>query len=258
MWVTEQESLQKYGTPAYTGWGRAEADADARAKGINANQGGGGQITQTGGGGVVGQANQYPSQAMSTAQQGLSDVKSRYSQLLGEIKGQANQDVATEFGRRGIPTSSGVVQQAQGRETARRGAAVLAEQSEAELPFYQLLASLGINQASLATDAASGGGAGGVDWGSEFSNFVNQPSAAARPATSTQQPVKLNQANQSVVSGGTPRTVQQYSPAQQISNAIFSPLAKVQQAVPGIVQGAKNALAASGPLGAFSNLLFRR
>lgn len=216
-----------------------------------------------GGGGIVNQAAQmtggntsggFLQQAYGQVQQGLSDVKSRYSQLLGEIKGQAGQDVATEFGRRGIPTSSGVVAQAQGRETARRSSDVLASQTGAEYPFYSLLANLGINQAS---DAATAAGNQAIDWGSEFSSYVNQPSAAARPAT--QQQVKLNQANKPVISGGkTPTQIRTYSPAQQISNAIFSPLAKVQQAIPGIVQGAKNALATSGPLGAFSNLLFRR
>ena len=41
-WVTEEESIAKYGTTAYTGWGKTEADADFRAKGGTPGGGGDG------------------------------------------------------------------------------------------------------------------------------------------------------------------------------------------------------------------------
>lgn len=42
-WVSAEESMAQYGTPAYTGWGKAEAEADFRAKG-------GGSVGNSGGG----------------------------------------------------------------------------------------------------------------------------------------------------------------------------------------------------------------
>lgn len=197
--------------------------------------------------GAVGQANNMLQNTYGMVQQGLSDVKSRYSQLLGEIKGQAGQDVASEFGRRGIPTSSGIVQQAQGRETARRSSEALVSQTNAEYPFYSLLSSLGINQAN-AMDGAATSGVGGIDWGSEFSDYVGNSVKPAQTTTNNAQGIKLNQSNTAQISSKTPKTIQPYSPLQQLSTAIFNPLARIQQAVPGIVNTAKTALTSQNPL----------
>lgn len=45
-WVTREESISKYGTEAYTGWGKVEAEADFKAKGsVKGTQGAGAGTT---------------------------------------------------------------------------------------------------------------------------------------------------------------------------------------------------------------------
>lgn len=236
-WVSEQESLQKYGTPAYTGWGRAEADADARAKGLGGG-GGGGAIQQGGGnfpslnvGGmdIVSLARQLAQPATNVIQGAISDTKARYEQIRKEITGQAGQDVASEFGKRGIPTSSGIVQQAQGRESARRSTEMLEAEQSALNPLYQQLAGQSdmsglLGQFLNAQSTAGAAAAGPSGWEQEYNSQFAQ--STARPATvQATQPIKLNQANKPIISNINT------SPLSGAQTAIFSALAPIQTGI---------------------------
>lgn len=72
MALTSQQSIQLYGTPAYTGWGETEASYDARSKGLTGNAGG-----------VL--------SFDAEVDKAYSDLGSYYSQLLDDAQGDLNK-----------------------------------------------------------------------------------------------------------------------------------------------------------------------
>jgi len=242
------QDLINAGFYGYQGWGNQEALADYRATG-GAGKGSLTNQTALGGGAPVGggamatyptsaitQANQYLQPAIQQVQQGLSDTKARYQSILNSIKGQTETAVATEFGKRGVPTSSGIVQQAQAREVATNQAQGLAAESSATLPFYELLANLGLSQANAVTSATGGaGGAGDINWGNEFSNFVTSSTPSVSkpsPYPTIGKPVKLNQANKPIVTDTT-----QYGQPSSFQNILFPALDTFKRSLQSVAGG---------------------
>lgn len=88
MALTTQQSLELYGTPAYTGWGETEAMYDARSKGIS--QGGGQQG--------------FNFDFAGEAQKAYDELGSYYDRILSESRGDLNKALArlTEDYDRGI------------------------------------------------------------------------------------------------------------------------------------------------------------
>ena len=219
------QDLINMGFYGYQGWSDNAAIQDFRATG---GQGKGSQTPSLSTGqpsGVQTASSGNPTQTGIQAAQGvISDIKSRYDQLKKEITGQAGEDVAKEFGARGVPISSGIVGQAQGRESARRSSDLLAQESGALAPFYQMLIGAQNQQAQNTS-----GGQPGLDdlWSStiNLNSAVTNPAAAQRTNIS-QQPVKLNLANK-------PTVTQQYqtSPLSNTQMGIYSALAPVQTAL---------------------------
>lgn len=216
---TSAQDLVNMGFYGYQGWDDAGALADYRAtggagkgsatniqSGVNnsvSNFTGGLPSLNVGGLDIVKAAQQLQQPGIQAANQAISDTKARYEQLKNEITGQANTDVAAEFGKRGIPTSSGIVQQAQGRESARRSTDLLASESSALAPFYQMLIGASGLDPSLISAYLSGqnqGGGLGLDdlWNSNFTtNLTTNPN---------QQPSNADLFKQRVQSGQVPST----------------------------------------------------
>jgi len=139
--LTKDQSLQKYGTEAYTAWGETEAEADAKAKGLS----GGAKTTSTGSGSTdyssILKQQQEASQAAiapavealkssipttqakyqalsSQASAEIEPLKARYQTLIDELKSKGTQSeqaqtkvTAGEMGKRGIPLTSTLAQQ---------------------------------------------------------------------------------------------------------------------------------------------------
>lgn len=152
------QDLINAGYYGYNGWGNAEALADFRATG---GAGKGGPTNQT--------ASNTSSSSSSTTSNtsnpnlntaagylntAINNTNSAYQNLLNSIKGRTETAVASEYGKRGIPTSSGVVSQAQGQQVTDNQAQVLAQQTGATNPLYQMLAGLYGNQSELDAKSA--------------------------------------------------------------------------------------------------------
>jgi len=75
MALTADQSIQLYGTPAYTGWGETEAMYDARAKGLNGSNG-----------------DMFDFEKQS--QQAYNDLGQYYDRLLTESNGDINKAIS--------------------------------------------------------------------------------------------------------------------------------------------------------------------
>lgn len=196
----------------YRGWNSPEALADFRATG-GAGKGGATSTsttqpqtntTQSYGSGPINLANQalqtyqpYIEKAAGFINQGLSDVKSSYQSLLDSVKKRTETNVAEEYGRRGIPISSGIVSQAQNEQVAANQAPIFASLADKTNAAYGNLAglyggvgnflqSLGIGDVSAAQALASATRAP-IDsfWPSASASDFPQSPGASLPQTTT-------------------------------------------------------------------------
>ena len=155
------QDLVKAGFYGYQGWDDAGALADFKATG-GAGKGSStvGAITQSQptqsnqspqnfGNNAIGLANQalqtyqpYVDKAAGFINQGMDKINSSYQGLLDSIKKRTEMNVADEYGRRGIPVSSGIVGQAQNEQVTLNQAPIYASLADKTNTGYGNLASL--------------------------------------------------------------------------------------------------------------------
>lgn len=203
------QDLINAGFYGYQGWGNAEALADYKATGGAGKGQATGAMTQTN---TQAAPTNYNSSAISTANQGLqqyqpyldkaagfinqgiSKVQDSYQGLLDSIKKRTETGVAQEFGKRGIPISSGIVQNAQNEAVTNAQAPIVANQAKDLNTGYENLASLY-------------GGAGDL-----FARLFGAQSTANAASQDTYDPESEHNASQ----GGAPMT-------QQTSGGVSAP-----------------------------------
>jgi len=195
------QQLQNMGYYGYAGWGDAEANANYLATG---GAGKGGPSSSGGGNNSSSSPNTYQSSfqnayqmqqqanqpsidlinqslaglpAITAQKQGIidtskSNLKTIYDNLLAKITGKNNQIMSSEYAKRGIPMSSGMVQQdifekntaiesditaqklAQENELNMKSIALLEEQQKMEAAWKQLLVSINSGDVNGAMSAA--------------------------------------------------------------------------------------------------------
>lgn len=126
---------------------------------------------------IAQQSQQLAQPAINTLQGVVGDVKSRYQQALGVLRGEQDTNIAKEFGKRGVPTSSGIVSQEQQRQGQNLSAKFLTDELGMTTPLNTSIANLQAGQSvnypsilssilgnlSSSSSASSGKGSGSED-----------------------------------------------------------------------------------------------
>ena len=177
------QDLVNAGFHGYQGWGNAEALADYKSTGgqgkgqMTGSFGGGGGANLSSGpqtyNGVAFPAG-GPQASVNTLQQGINATNTNYKSLLDSLRKRSDTSTAAEFGKRGIPTSSGIVGNAQNENFANISAGIGVDQQNALNSLFGQIAgyqSQGVNPQSTSGGA---GGAGGPSVGlDELYNSIN-------------------------------------------------------------------------------------